>query len=377
MRDGRDPRAHKAWPGRHAMSLKQHYLHDAQQRGFQLDLSQEKAIAALADRYERLTASPPVPRSLLDRLRGRTYSPVRGLYLWGGVGRGKTYLVDRFMEALPFPSKQRLHFQSLMQFVHRRLRELPKTPDPLPIIASEMARGYRVLSFDEFHVDDIADAMLMAGLLRALFDLGLTMLFTSNQHPDHLYPNGLQRELFVPAIELVKRHCDVLHLDSGMDYRGRAGEHYPYFFLGADDAAEQFLREHFTARQDGMIGAELSLCINQRSLSLVARGRNTAWFDFSMLCATPRNASDYLAIADLFDTLLLSGVPLLTAESEDVAARFIALIDALYDRRVRLIMAAPHPLAGLYTGDAQQFAFQRTLSRLREMLGPKWEAKAC
>lgn len=358
------------------MSLRQHYLHDLQQRGFQLDTAQEQAVTALEDRFEKLMGSPPAPSSLLDRLRGRACLPVRGLYLWGGVGRGKTYLVDRFIEALPFQNKQRLHFQSLMQLVHRRLRELPKTPDPLPIVAAEMARGYRVLSFDEFHVDDIADAMLMAGLLRTLFDMGLTMLFTSNQHPDRLYPNGLQRELFVPAIDLIKRYCDVLHLDSCLDYRSRADEHYPYFFLGSDNSAEQFLREHFDARQDGIVEADLSLCINQRSLSLIARGRNIAWFDFSMLCATPRNASDYLGIADLFDTILLSGVPLLTAEREDVAARFVALIDALYDRRVRLIMTAPHPLAELYTGRTQQFAFQRTLSRLREMLGPTWEVKS-
>lgn len=357
------------------MSPRQHYLHDLQHRGFQPDAAQEKVVAALQDLYARLTVSLPASSSLFERLRRQAPSPVRGLYLWGGVGRGKTYLVDRFMDALPFQSKQRLHFQSLMQLVHRRLRELPKTPDPLPIVAAEMARGYRVLSFDEFHVDDIADAMLMNGLLSALFDHGLTVLFTSNQHPDHLYPNGLQRDRFIPAIELVKRHCDVLHLDSHVDYRSRCGERYPYFFLGTGVDATRFLREHLTARQANGIEFEASLNINQRPLPLVARGSHIAWFDFSALCATPRNASDYLAIADLFDTLLLSEALLLTAEHEDVAARFIALIDALYDRRVRLILTAPYPLAGLYTGRAQQFAFQRTLSRLREMLGPVWEVK--
>lgn len=358
-----------------AMSPRQHYLNDLQHRGFQPDAAQEKAVLALQDLYDRLTVTASTPASFLDRLRSRTPSAVRGLYLWGGVGRGKTYLVDRFMDALPFPGKQRLHFQSLMQLVHRRLRELPTTPDPLTIVAAEMARGYRVMSLDEFHVDDIADAMLMNGLLRTLFNFGITVLFTSNQHPDQLYPNGLQRELFIPAIELVKHRCDVLHLDSGVDYRSRRGEDYPHFFLGNDTEAKQFLRGHFSAHQRGADNFELMLQINQRPLAMVARGRHIAWFDFATLCATPRNASDYLAIADLFDTVLLDGVPLLTAEHEDVAARFIALIDALYDRRVRLIMTARFPLAGLYTGRALQFAFQRTTSRLREMLGPAWEVK--
>jgi len=359
------------------MSPRQHYLHDLQHRGFQSDAAQEQAVTALQDLYERLTAPWPAPSSLLARLRRQAAAPVRGLYVWGGVGRGKTYLVDRFMEALPFPGKQRLHFQSLMQLVHRRLRELPQTPDPLPIVAAEMARGLRVLSLDEFHVDDIADAMLMAGLLRALFELGLTLLFTSNQHPDHLYPNGLQRDLFVPAIELLKRHCDVLHLDSPVDYRSRTGAHLPYFFHGTGAAATQFLREHLERQQQAnSIEFQASVEINQRPLPLIAHGQKLAWFAFPALCATPRNASDYLAIADLFDTMLLSEVPLLTAEHEDIAARFVALIDALYDRRVRLIMTAPYPLDGLYTGRAQQFAFQRTFSRLREMLGPAWEVKS-
>lgn len=357
------------------MSPRQHYSHDLEHRGFLPDAAQAKAVVALQNLYDRLIVTAPAPTSFLDRLRGRAPSAVRGLYLWGGVGRGKTYLIDRFMDALPFPGKQRLHFQSLMQIVHRRLREMPKTPDPLPIVAAEMARGYRVMSLDEFHVDDIADAMLMNGLLRALFDLGVTLLFTSNQHPDHLYPNGLQRELFKPAIELVKHRCDVLHLDGPIDYRSRRGEHHPHFFLGDDTAAQQFLREHFTAHQGDADNLEPWLQINQRPLPLVARARHIAWFDFAMLCATPRNANDYLAIADLFQTVLLSGVPLLTAEHEDVATRFIALIDALYDRRVRLVMSAAYPLAGLYAGRAQQFAFQRTASRLREMLGPSWEVK--
>lgn len=358
------------------MSPRQYYIHDLQERGFQPDAAQEQAVAALQNLYERLTAPSPLSNSLIARLRRRGPETVRGLYLWGGVGRGKTYFVDRFMESLPFQSKQRLHFQSLMQLVHRRLRELPKTPDPLPIVAAEMARGFRVLSLDEFHVDDIADAMLMAGLLRALFDLGLTVLFTSNQHPDHLYPNGLQRDLFLPAIELVKRNCDVLHLNSAVDYRGRAVVQHPYFFHGEGATAMQFVRDYLVRRQTSGIEYNTSLEVNQRTLPVIARGHDIAWFAFPALCATPRNASDYLAIADKFNDVLLSDVPLLTAEHEDVAARFIALIDALYDRRVRLIMTASFPLDGLYTGRAQQFAFQRTLSRLRQMLGPAWEVKS-
>lgn len=341
------------------------YRADIESGRFREDPEQAAVVQHLQRLWEALAERPP--QSLLDRLLRRPRTPVRGLYLWGGTGRGKTWLVDSFFDCLPFAEKRRLHFHRFMQHVHGELKTLPRTPDPLEVVARRFAREVRLLCLDEFHVQDIADAMLLGGLLKALFEQGVTLVATSNTPIDELYLEGLQRDRFLFAIELLKRHTQAVHLPGGRDFRLERLEKGGPYQVARGEEAERLMRGWLEALAP--VPPEHGVCLELNGHEVPARAvaGDLAWFEFGALCEAPLWAADYLEIAQAFHTLLISGVPRMGEDSDDAAKRFMHLIDTLYDHRVKLVVAAEAPPQSLYTGRYLAFAFQRTASRLIEM----------
>ncbi len=345
------------------------YQRDLAEGGFQPDAAQAAAVEQLQRLYDELVITGRGRWSLSSGSLFRRPRAVEGLYIWGGVGRGKTWLMDNFCESLPFDDKLRLHFHRFMRRVHTELRQLQGQKNPLETVAARLRRETRVLCFDEFFVTDITDAMLLGGLMQALFARGVTLVATSNIEPDGLYRDGLQRQRFLPAIELIKRHTRVLHLDSPCDYRLRALERAELYIAPAGAGAEPALRQafHSLVPAAGEIRAEVALEVEGRPIRARHVGEDVAWFDFAELCLGPRSQNDYIELAREFHTLIVSDVPALGPHNDDGARRFISLVDELYDRRVKLILSADRPLESLYTGQRLEFEFQRTLSRLLEM----------
>jgi cell division protein ZapE len=351
-------------------SPRERYARDLARPGVQADPAQARVVDALQHIHEELIARPPKRR--LGTLR---WPRVPGLYLWGGVGRGKTWLVDAFHEALPFSRKRRTHFHRFMLEVHERRRQHADEQDPIARVAADIAAESRVLCFDEFFVADIADAMILGRLTEVLFESGVTLVATSNAPPPELYKDGLQRERFLPAIERLKKHCAVLHLDSPTDYRLRALTHAEIYHSPCDAAAEANLSAWFDeiAPEEGRSGP--GLVIEGRTIDARKLADGVAWFDFAAVCATARAAADYVELARTHHTVLLSRVPKLAADDEDAARRFLTLVDEFYDRGVKLILAAEVPLSRLYAGKRLTFEFQRALSRLQEMQSQEYLAR--
>ncbi|HEY5790154.1 MAG TPA: cell division protein ZapE [Gammaproteobacteria bacterium] len=353
------------------MTPLERYRVDLQSHGHVADPAQERAVRALERVYhDLLRPAARAPAPLLARLRRRAPAaavPARGLYLWGGVGRGKTFLMDAFHDCLPFEGKLRVHFHRFMHGVHAELQRLRGNADPLELVAERLARQARVICLDEFIVVDITDAMLLGGLLRGLFARGVTLVATSNTAPDELYRNGLQRARFLPAIELLKTHTEVHALDSPTDYRLRALERLEIYHAPLDAAADTALATAFAqvAPEVGSRGEPLP--VEGRTIATVRWADDVVWFDFSALCEGPRSQHDYLEIARCFHTVLLAGVPAFGPEDDDRARRFINLIDVLYDHRVKLVVSAAAPPTGLYSGTRLAAEFERTASRLIEM----------
>ena len=308
------------------------------------------------------------------KILGKQPALVTGLYLWGGVGRGKTWLMDLFFDALPGQNKQRIHFHRFMARVHAALKTMPSSRDPLPAIARQWSMQFRVLCFDEFFVADIADAMLLSGLLQALFAEGVTLIATSNVSPDDLYRDGLQRAKFLPAIDALKTHTLSLHIDGEHDYRLRILQRSEIFLQSLNEHAEASLSKAFERMSAGCL-LDNKLEVNGRILQARHRGDGIIWFDFNELCETPRNTSDFIEIARSFNTVLLSNVPLMDANMGAAARRFINLIDEFYDRNVKLLISAARPADELYSGNRLAFEFLRTASRLSEMQSHGYLAK--
>jgi cell division protein ZapE len=355
----------------HPFTPRQRYR-SAVERGELLpDSAQAELVGRTQALYEALTQNSTRPRSILDGLREliaeRNRAPVKGLYIWGGVGRGKTLLVNYFHEALPFEGKLRIHFHAFMQYVHGELRSLNHQQNPLATVADGLARDTRVICFDEFHVSDIADAMILGGLLKELFERGITLVATSNIAPDELYKGGLQRARFIPAIELIKEHTHVLELGSILDYRLRALERVEIYHHPLDPQAEVGLSDAFEKLCPENVVELPAIEIAGRSLEALWAADGIAWFDFAALCETPRSAADYIEIARRFHTVLVARVPRLCDEKLDGALRFIHLIDALYERSVNLVISAEAAPAELYTGHRLRQRFARAASRLVEM----------
>lgn len=335
--------------------------------------------AAQAQAAERLTGLAAVlrrrPGGFLEDLRARlafppqgaTRAAPRGLYLWGGVGRGKTYLMDVFYASLGPVRRERVHFYRFMRLVHAELARIRDRPAPLDIAAARIAERARVLCIDEFLVADIADAMILAGLLEGLFRRGVTLIATSNVAPRDLYKDGLQRQRFLPAIELIEAHVEVLRIDSGIDYRLRQLERAPTYLDAHAPATAAAMTERFTALAGAGAAGPTTLIIEGRALHARAVGPDIAWFDFTELCTGPRSQNDYIELARLYGTLFVSDVPRFTPQDEDAARRFIMLIDELYDRGVKTVISAAAPPALLYHGDRLGLEFERAASRLVEM----------
>lgn len=333
-------------------------------RGFKADPAQRKAVAELDRIWLELNTHPF--SGWWAKLRGKKRTPVKGLYLWGGVGRGKTWLMDMFFDSLPDKDKLRIHFHRFMARVHTALKTRQSTRDPLKEIAREWAAHYRVLCFDEFFVSDIADAMLLGGLLQALFAEGVTLVATSNVQADDLYRDGLQRAKFLPAIESLKNHTLSLHVDGPQDFRLRLLQRSEIFLQPLDDHAEVSLDTAFAEMSAGC-SLDANLEINGRILNARQRSDGIIWFNFSELCEQPTSTADYIEIARAFNTVLLSGVPQMGEHNADATRRFINLIDEFYDRNVKMLISAASAIDDLYNGKRLQFEFQRTASRLTEM----------
>jgi cell division protein ZapE len=347
-----------------------------QASGFAHDAAQERVVALLEDLYRQLRARPAPRKGLLARLLPPPRrQPVRGLYLWGGVGRGKTMLMDLFYECLPEHDRLRMHFHRFMQRVHSELKALAGIPNPLEQVAERFARESSVLCFDEFFVSDIADAMILAELLEGLFERGVTLVATSNVEPDQLYRNGLQRRRFLPAIELLKAHTLVFHVQSPVDYRLRVLERAEIYHAPLDAAAEASLQKSFAALAPETGERDVVIDINGRPIRSRGVADDVAWFEFAELCEGPRSQNDYIELARVFHAVLLSNVRRFTTGNEDAARRFISLVDEFYDRNVKLILSAEVPAEQLYAGERLRFEFERTESRLREMQSHEYLAR--
>jgi len=309
---------------------------------------------------------------LLPRLR----PPLRGLYLWGGVGRGKTFLVDAFFAELPVREKRREHFHRFMQDVHARLRRHRNRPSPLEQVAADIARRARILCVDEFVVGDVADAMILGALMQALFRRGVTLVATSNLPPSGLYPGGLQRERFLPAIVLIEKHCRVMELDAGVDYRLRQLERVTLWVGPSVADAEACLASEFERLAGARALRESEIRVDGRTLRARRVAGDAVWFGFQELCEGPRSAADYIEIARCYRTVFLSEVPVMGARDDDAARRFVTLVDELYDRGVKLVLSAAAELPeDLYRGERLALEFRRASSRLHEMQGRDYLAR--
>jgi len=349
----------------------QRYAADLQREGFVSDAAQAAAVAALQKVYEALIESPPRRRFGSSRL---SWNAVPGLYLWGGVGRGKTYLMDAFFDALPFSRKRRTHFHRFMLDVHARRNRYQGDADPLQKVADEIAEQTRVLCFDEFFVADIADAMILGRLFEALFKRNITLIATSNVPPDGLYKDGLQRQNFLPAIEILKRSVGVLNVDGGTDYRLRQLQDAELYLVPCDARAEAVLARHFEALAPHGDTGPGELTLNDRVLHARRIAEGAVWFDFDALCEGPRSAADYIELGRLHHTVVLTHVPRLDSTRDDATRRFMTLVDEFYDRGVKLLIGAEVSANELYTGTKLKFEFGRIESRLREMQSEEYLA---
>ncbi|MDQ6922549.1 MAG: cell division protein ZapE [Pseudomonadota bacterium] len=335
------------------------------QRNIVLDLSQQAALERLTRLYDEFAAFVRARRSLLRRWFDPA-TPPRGVYLWGGVGRGKSFLMDAFYAAVPVRRKTRVHFHAFMKSVHDELRKLTHAVDPLDSVAVRIARRHRLVCFDEFHVSDVADAMILGRLLAALFERGVVFVMTSNYHPDDLYPNGLQRQRLLPTIALLKEWLDVIEIDGGTDYRLRELEHMSCYYVTPAGAADVELNRVFDRMRPGP-DEDPRFTVEARSLKAKRRAGSVVWFSFATLCEGPRSQVDYLEIARRFAVVIVSDVPRMSADMGNAARRFTWLVDVLYDHRVKLLLSATVPVTELYLEGPNSLDFARTVSRLIEM----------
>ena len=362
-----------------SLSPRERFLQEIEQGRLRCDAAQVHAVHAFEDLYERMLRAP-APREraggLLGLLGPRRPPPVRGIYLWGGVGRGKTLIMNVFLDALPFPSKLRVHFHAFMQYVHEELEALGPKRDPLSLVADGLAADTRIVCFDEFQVSDITDAMLLGRLLEALFERGVTLVATSNTAPKRLYRDGLQRSRFLPAIKLLETHTRVLRLERGVDYRLRALERADTYHWPLGGEAERALDRCFEALNPSEAVDGEVLAIAGRELSTRKVGEGVAWFEFDALCVGARSSVDYMEIARRFHSVLLANIPVLDDGRLDEALRFVHLVDVLYERCVNLIVSAAAPPGALYTGTRLQARFARARSRLTEMQSREYLSQA-
>ncbi len=356
------------------------YRRQLEERHLESDSAQLEVVAKLDDLRRRLLAQARAPRVRLPRwltglARGAARAPPAGLYLWGGVGRGKTWLMDLFVESLPVGQGRRLHFHRFMYDIHVRLAQLRQQRSPLEHIARSLARATRVLCLDELYVADIGDAMILAGLFEGLFRRGVTLVATSNVAPAELYKDGLQRQRFLPAIRLLERHLEVARLAGVTDYRLRQLTQAGIYLTAGAPATGARLAALFATLAATQAQSGGAIEIEGRPIAVIRAAAGAVWFDFEALCAGPRSQNDYIEIAREYQSVIVSDVPALDAARDDEARRFIALVDELYDRNVNLIVSAAAPATQLYRGERLRGLFARTASRLIEMQSEEYLAR--
>jgi cell division protein ZapE len=354
------------------------YWHFSQRGDFQTDSDQLKVLEKLQGLFEQLEDYRQYRAGRLNRLvtnLGAGRKPPRGLYIWGGVGRGKSLMMDAFYKVSRHRRKRRVHFHEFMREIHGRMRQLSGEQDPLDAISTDIAKELRLLAFDEFHVSDIADAMILARLLELLIEKGVVLVMTSNYRPDDLYPNGLQRARFLPAIEILKSELDVVELAGATDHRRRLLDSLGVYYTPADAQAEASLARFFEAMTKASFTEGGAIEVGGRSIAFRRRSKGVVWFDFAELCEKPRSQVDYLEIASGYHTVMVSGVKRMPASQTDVVRRFTWLVDVFYDQRVKLVLSADAAPEDLVAASAEASGpermvvkeFARTASRLREM----------
>ncbi len=367
-----------------SLSPLERYQRDIDVHGFARDSAQAAAIEHLQNLYDTLIAQYQPQQnqnwltSITSFFKAGQKSNITGLYFWGGVGRGKTYLMDTFYEALPFEQKMRTHFHRFMRRVHKELKKLNEQSDPLVVVADKLAKEVKVLCFDEFFVSDITDAMILANLLDALFARGVVLVTTSNIEPSGLYKDGLQRERFLPAIDLLNEHTDVVNVDGGIDYRLRTLEQAQLYHTPVNEQAHEEISAFFLnlvpdheAIQEG-----IEIEVEGRSIPSIKEAEDVAWFDFLSVCDGPRSQVDYIELAREYHAVIVENVPCLGASNDDQARRFIYMVDEFYDRNVKLILSADKPIHELYGDGRLSFEFERTVSRIQEMQSKEYLARA-
>ncbi|WP_158972128.1 cell division protein ZapE [Paraglaciecola sp. L3A3] len=349
----------------------QKYQTDLLDADFQYDSAQENAVKELQRLFEELTQPE---KKLTWRIKlqsafgkGMTKPSIQGIYFWGGVGRGKTYLVDTFYECLPFENKMRIHFHRFMHRVHQELKKLAGHSDPLKSIAQIFADETKVICFDEFFVSDITDAMILGTLMEELFAHGIVLVATSNIVPDDLYKNGLQRARFLPAIELINQNTRIINVDSGVDYRLRTLEQAEIFHYPLDEQASKNLYQYFSQLAPELMTEKQNIEIEGRFIPSLHNADGVVMFEFRALCDGPRSQTDYMEISRLYHSVLISNVEQMGQTTDDIARRFIAMVDEFYERKVKVIMSAAVAMEDLYTQGQLNFEFKRCLSRLKEM----------
>jgi cell division protein ZapE len=353
------------------------YAREIAKRGFTSDAAQLAAVKHLERLRAELSeaAAAPLGKRLVRSLTGNGAAP-RGVYLWGGVGRGKTWLMDLFYGSLTLAAKRRTHFYRFMQEAHADLKRLKGMQSPLDGVADKIAKKARVICFDELFVSDIADAMILANLFGALLKRGVALVFTSNVKPKDLYKNGLQRDRFVPTIALLEKHCDVVPVEGGVDYRLRQLTAAPIYLTSGNAGTQGRLAELFDDLSDDDVETGHDISVNHRKIKVVRESENVIWFEFAALCEGPRSPADYIAIASEYQSVIIANVPVFGVDNDNAARRFISVIDEFYDRGVNAILSAAAAPGELYKGEKLKFEFQRTASRLTEMQSEEYLARA-
>ncbi|MEH0084833.1 cell division protein ZapE [Vibrio antiquarius] len=363
------------------MTPLQQYQKDIAEHGFQRDEAQYQAVVALDKLYHAIVEfqSAPVPQlSKWQKLMGKKIDmpePPKGLYFWGGVGRGKTYLMDAFFDALPTQRKMRVHFHRFMYRVHDELKLLGDVENPLAKVADKFKEEADVVCFDEFFVSDITDAMILATLLQEMFERQMILVATSNIEPQNLYRNGLQRARFLPAIDMILARCDVLNVDSGVDYRLRTLEQAEIYHYPLDEQANINLNKYYQQLTGERQIVAHQIEINHRQLEVIEASDGVLHASFAQLCQTARSQNDYIELSRIYHTVLLADVQQMNRKIDDAARRFIALVDEFYERNVKLIISAEVPMEDLYTEGQLEFEFKRCLSRLTEMQSHEYLAR--
>ena len=353
------------------------YARELAKRRFTADKAQLVAVRHLERLRAELceAAAAPLGKRILRGLTNNEHAP-KGVYLYGGVGRGKTWLMDLFYASLTLPAKRRTHFYRFMQEAHADLKRLKGMQSPLDGVADRIAKKSRVICFDELFVSDIADAMILAGLFGALLKRGVALVFTSNVKPKDLYRNGLQRDRFLPTIALIEKHCDVVAVDGGVDYRLRQLTAAPIYLASGAPDTQKKLEELFDDLSDEDVETGHDITVNHRKIKVVRESENVIWFEFAALCEGPRSPADYIAIASEYQSVIIANVPVFNVEADNAARRFISVIDEFYDRGVNVIVSAAALPGELYKGEKVKFEFQRTVSRLTEMQSEEYLARA-